>query len=261
MSHLEKRIKIGKSFGEASKSYDVSARLQRFSGKHLMPWLPIRHNLTVLDLGSGTGFFTDIFATKYQQVIGVDISKNMLRYAQSKRNQAIHWLEADMANLPLQSNSVDFVYCNLALQWCEPLEQGISEILRVLKPGGLFAFCTLVDGTLAELKTAWSVVDEDQHVIDFKTVTEINQYFDDHHASLLEQHQKTVVLGYADVIHLANELKGLGANHVPNKQQKGLSGKGKWQVMSDAYQQYKVSDGALPASYQLFFGLAVKLNV
>ena len=35
-----KRVKIARSFGSASNSYDISARLQRYSGKHLMPWLP-----------------------------------------------------------------------------------------------------------------------------------------------------------------------------------------------------------------------------
>ena len=45
--NLLTRVNIAKTFGSASQSYDVSARLQRFSGKHLMPWLPNKHELTV----------------------------------------------------------------------------------------------------------------------------------------------------------------------------------------------------------------------
>ncbi|MFT5004263.1 MAG: malonyl-CoA O-methyltransferase, partial [Flavobacteriales bacterium] len=79
------RVNIAKSFGSATTSYDVSARLQRFSGKHLMPWLPNRNDLTVLDLGSGTGFFTDLLAGTYSQVIGLDISHEMLHFAKEHR--------------------------------------------------------------------------------------------------------------------------------------------------------------------------------
>ena len=82
MPHINHRYKIARSFGSASNSYDVSARLQRYSGKHLMPWLPKRNDLTVLDLGSGTGFFTDILSGQYQQVLGLDISTKMLAFAQ-----------------------------------------------------------------------------------------------------------------------------------------------------------------------------------
>ncbi len=77
MSEINLRYKIARSFGSASNSYDISARLQRYSGKHLMSWLPNRADLTVLDLGAGTGFFTDILAGRYQQVIGLDISTKM----------------------------------------------------------------------------------------------------------------------------------------------------------------------------------------
>ena len=73
MSEKTNRFKIARSFGSASASYDVSARLQRYCGKHLMPWLPNRNDLTVLDLGSGTGFFTELLASRYQQVIGLDV--------------------------------------------------------------------------------------------------------------------------------------------------------------------------------------------
>ena len=60
MPEVLNRIKIAKSFGLASQSYDISSRLQRYTGKHLMSLLPNRSDLTVVDLGSGTGFFTDM---------------------------------------------------------------------------------------------------------------------------------------------------------------------------------------------------------
>lgn len=260
MSELNNRYKIARSFGSASDSYDISARLQRYCGKHLMPWLPNRNDLTVVDLGSGTGFFTDLLASRYQQVIGLDISTKMLRFAQEKRNNAIHWLEADAYKLPLQDNSVDFIYSNLMIQWCDPLNTVLDEIMRVLKPGGLFVFSTLIDGTLYELKSSWAQVDDDKHVIDFKPENEIRLLLEGTDRKLLNAKEQDIVLEYENVMHLAHELKGLGASHVPKKQGKGLAGKDKWKKMTQSYQDFQEPGGVYPATYKVFSGLVVKLS-
>ena len=254
------RVNIAKSFGSASQSYDVSSRLQRFSGKHLMPWLPKKEELTVLDLGSGTGFFTDLLASTYSQVIGLDISNKMLNFAKNHRNKNILWLEADAHNIPLQDNSIDFIYSNLVIQWFDPLDKAISEMLRVLKPGGLLIFSTLVDGTLHELKSSWKQVDDDQHVIDFKTVEQLNSFFNNEKGRLIEQKCQDIILEYQNVIHLARELKGLGANHLADKKNRGLSGKDKWFKMTENYKDFLEPSGIYPATYRLFSGLVVKLS-
>lgn len=254
------RENIAKTFGSASQSYDVSARLQRFSGKHLMPWLPKKTDLTVLDLGSGTGFFTDLLAGNYQRVIGLDISKDMLHFAKSKRDEDILWIEGDAHKIPLANESVDLIYSNLVIQWFNPLDVAINEMLRILKPGGLIIFTTLIDGTLHELKSSWKQVDNDQHVIDFKSEEELNTLFNTNKSKLLEQKCQDIVLEYQNVIHLARELKGLGANHLPHKKNRGLSGKDKWFKMTEYYQEFLEPNGIYPATYRLFSGLVVKLN-
>ncbi|TWX73758.1 malonyl-ACP O-methyltransferase BioC [Colwellia sp. C1TZA3] len=260
MSKKTNRFKIARSFGSASASYDVSARLQRYCGKDLMPWLPNRNDITALDLGAGTGFFTELLSSRYRQVIGLDVSKKMLHFAKDNRHKSIHWLEADAYKIPLQDNSIDFVYSNLMIQWCDPLDQVLNEIIRVLKPGGLFAFSTLVDGTLFELKSAWAHIDNDQHVIDFKKESEITALFDGADRKLLQAKQQDIVLDYENVLHLAHELKSLGANHLPKKQGKGLAGKDKWQKMTENYQEFLPPSGIYPATYKVFSGLIVKLK-
>jgi malonyl-CoA O-methyltransferase len=260
MSELSSRYKIARSFGSASASYDISARLQRYCGKHLMPWLPNRNDLTVLDLGSGTGFFTDLLASRYQQVIGLDISQKMLRFAKENRNTSILWLEADAYKIPLQDNSVDFIYSNLMIQWCDPLDLVLNEVMRVLKPGGLFIFSTLVDGTLFELKSSWAQVDNDKHVIDFKPEQEVRSLLNGNDRKLLNDKAEDIILEYENVLHLAHELKGLGASHVPKKQGKGLAGKDKWKKMTKSYQDFQEPSGIYPATYKVFSGLVVKLS-
>lgn len=260
MLEIKKRIKIAKSFGSATASYDVSARLQRFSGKHLMPWLPNRNDLNVIDLGCGTGFFTEILAGRYQQVFGVDISTNMLNFAKDNRSKGILWLEGDAFSLPFADKSIDLVYSNLMIQWCDPIDKVIKEVLRVLKPGGLFIFTTLTDGTLLELRASWSKVDNDKHVIDFKTLDQLTDACNTSESKLLEMREQDVVLEYENVLHLAHELKGLGANQVPSKTNKGLAGKDKWKQMIHAYQEFREQDGVYPATYKVFSAMVVKLT-
>jgi len=261
MVNPQHRVNVARSFSSATNSYDVSARLQRYTGKHLMPKLPNRNDLSVIDLGCGTGFFTNILASKYKNVIGVDLSKKMLEFAKSKSSHEIEWIEADAFHLPFEDASIDLVYSNLMIQWCEPLGNLLDEITRVLKPGGLFIFSSLVDGTLHELKSSWKQVDDEPHVIDFHTHGSLCETFDESQFKLLEHDVKDVVLEYESVLHLAHELKGLGANHVPNKKNKGLAGKDKWRKMTECYTDFQEPSGIYPATYSVFSGMAVKLNV
>ncbi len=251
-------LKIAQTFGSASESYDNSARLQRFSGQKLLYWLPEQTDLTVLDLGSGTGYFTELLAEKYKNVIGLDLSSSMLEYAKNERCNTIQWLQADAHKLPFQDESIDLIYSNLMIQWCDPLDDTLQEIRRILKPGGSFIFTTLIDGTLHELKYAWAQVDNDQHVNDFKGSLALNQLFNARCSSLTEQISHDVVLDYDNVMHLARELKGLGASHVPAKRKKGLSGKDKWQQMITSYQHFKNVNGSFPATYRVYSGQMTK---
>ena len=91
-------------------------------------------------------------------------------------------------------------------------------------------------------------------------VNHLEKLFNNGKATLIKQKSYQIVLEYENVLHLARELKGLGANKVPNRVKKGLSGKTKWQKMSTAYQDFQEPNGVYPASYQVFSGLLVKLN-
>lgn len=259
MVQTQMRANVARSFSSATRSYDVSARLQRYTGKHLVSKLPNKSNISIVDLGCGTGFFTNILASKYEHVYGVDLSKEMLEFAESKSTYKIEWIEADAFKLPFEENSIDVIYSNLMIQWCNPLADLLKEISRVLKPGGLFIFSTLVDGTLHELKSSWKQVDDEPHVIDFKLEKELINTFANSPLKMLENDTKDVVLEYENVLHLAHELKGLGANHVPNKTQKGLAGKDKWKKMTEHYKDFLEPSGVYPATYSVLSGIAVKL--
>ncbi len=68
--------------------------------------------------------------------------------------------------------SVDLVFSNLMLQWCNDPDAVFLECRRVLKPGGLLTFTTFGPDTLVELRRAWAAA-ADGH-------THVNRFIDMH---------------------------------------------------------------------------------
>ena len=106
---------------------------------------------TVLDLGSGAG--NDCFVARAAtgpdgRVIGVDFTPEMI--AKAKENarkldyQNVEFRQGDIESLPLTSNIVDVVVSNCVLNLVPNKRQALSEVLRVLKPGGHFSISDVV---------------------------------------------------------------------------------------------------------------------
>jgi malonyl-CoA O-methyltransferase len=88
----------------------------------------------------------------------------MVHEARAMHGGKLRGLCADAEQLPLADASVDVIFSNLALQWCEDLPGAMCEIARVLVRGGCAAICTLGADTLWELRAAWRTVDQSVHV-------------------------------------------------------------------------------------------------
>ena len=107
-------------------------------------WDP--HGKVMLELGCGAGRMTRSFAQRFSQVQAFDISKEMLGHAKALNPDAtsIIWTLANGADLSeLTDESMDFAFSYIVLQHMpEPsfAIHYIREMLRVLKPGGLFLF-------------------------------------------------------------------------------------------------------------------------
>ena len=110
--------------------------------------LPENHNLKVLDIGTGPGFFTIILEELgYSNITGVDYSYKMLEVAKeniqtySKENSSIQLIQMDAQNLEFQPESFDIIVSRNLTWNLEKPQQAYSEWLRVLKPNGsLFIF-------------------------------------------------------------------------------------------------------------------------
>jgi ubiquinone/menaquinone biosynthesis C-methylase UbiE len=93
----------------------------------------------IVDLGCGPGVSTFAIAQRRPDatVVGVDVAPRMLAQArQRRRTERITWLQADAARLPLATASVDACTGHSFLYLVADRTAVLSEIRRVLRPGG-----------------------------------------------------------------------------------------------------------------------------
>jgi len=100
--------------------------------------LPIKAGVKVLDLNTGTGVVARAAASRGAQVVGTDISRHLLAFAQSQASK-VEYIRAKSQELPLPDNSFDVVVSRLAFNHIDELDGVVREITRVLKPGGYVA--------------------------------------------------------------------------------------------------------------------------
>jgi len=95
--------------------------------------LPEVRGLTVLDAGCGSGRYLRELGARGARAIGMDLSRAMLARA---RETTTRITRADLRALPFDAMSIDLVVCGLALGDLAELELALTEIARVLRPGG-----------------------------------------------------------------------------------------------------------------------------
>lgn len=260
---LDKK-KIAQSFGRAAETYDTVAQLQRDVGKHLLQYAPteLTEGGHVIDLGSGTGFFTRQLATRYSsaRVTGLDIAEGMLHFSKHQVDDiAVNWLCADAEQLPIADHNVDMIFSSLVIQWCSDLPRLMRELARVLKPGGQLLLATLGPNTLRELKSAWQQVDNYVHVNRFQPQDSLRlaavaaDFAIDHFA--VEQR----IIYFDRLTELTRELKSLGAHNINAGKPGGLTGRSRIAAFKAAYESYRDTQG-LPATYEIFY-LSVRKKI
>jgi ubiquinone/menaquinone biosynthesis C-methylase UbiE len=95
----------------------------------------------VLDIGCGPGILTKDLLAKGYAVYSSDLSIEMIRQAKLKTAQCknpdkVFFSVNDASNLPFATNQIDTVLCIGVMYYIEDYQSVLSEIHRVLKPGG-----------------------------------------------------------------------------------------------------------------------------
>jgi len=254
---------LRRSFDCAAENYERWAKgLQKDIGESLLrrtQCLNIEPK-RILDVGSGTGRLSRALAAHYDsaEICSLDIAFKMVRHARKKiiKSSEQRFVCADAVALPFADDSMDLIISNLMLQWCENINHIFQEFTRILNPEGALLLSTLGPDTLKELRQSWAHIDDSHHV---------NQFLDMHTVgdSMLRSGLRNVVTDvewheyvYNDVKDLMNEIKGVGAHNISTSRPQGLMGKKKFKTMLANYEQFRLPDGALPATYEVVYGYA-----
>ena len=100
---------------------------------------------TILDVASGTGDFAfEALVLKPEKVTGFDLSEGMMKYGREKAQKlnvanVVEFVKGDSEQMPFADNSFDAITVGFGVRNFENLNKGLTEMLRVLKPGGKVA--------------------------------------------------------------------------------------------------------------------------
>ena len=148
-STLSKKLQVIKIFNSISDVYDIVNKIL-FFGLHSL-WrekvvkiLISKKPIKILDIATGTADLAiDLLETKAKEIIGLDISEDMINVGKQKVNakglsDRIKIEIGDAENLKFQDNYFDAITCSFGVRNFDNLNKALGEINRILKPNGTF---------------------------------------------------------------------------------------------------------------------------
>lgn len=121
----------------------------------VLEWLSTQSGERILDLGCGDGKLTQRIIDAGAIVTGIDTSAEMVAAARARGVKADH---GSAESLPYPDHAFDVVFSNAALHWVRGQDEMLSQVHRVLRPGGRFVAEFGGHGNIAALRIAFAAV-------------------------------------------------------------------------------------------------------
>ena len=148
-SGQSKKEQVERMFDTISGKYDGLNRVISFGidqkwRKKVVNLVSLTHPKSILDVATGTGDLAISLAPSgATEIIGLDISQGMLDVGKNKiakkgLTEKIKMVRADSEALPFKDDHFDAITVAFGVRNFEHLQKGLTEILRVLRPGGIF---------------------------------------------------------------------------------------------------------------------------
>ena len=138
----------------SADSYSQHGRFVADLAGAVFEWLAPKPGERILDLGCGDGALTQKIVDAGADVLGVDMSDDLLAAA---RERGLTVLRADGQNLQFNAE-FDAVFSNAALHWMNRAEDVVAGVSRALKPDGRFVAEFGGHGNVAAIVTAMRAV-------------------------------------------------------------------------------------------------------
>lgn len=162
-----KKEQVATMFNNISKRYDLlnhllSLGIDIYWRKQAIKQLKADRPQLIMDMATGTADFAiESLSLNPQKVIGVDISEGMLdvgrqKLKKMKLDQRIELKLGDSERIPFDDNIFDAIIVAFGVRNFENLEQGLSDMYRVLKPGGKVVVLEFSKPTVFPLKQLYN---------------------------------------------------------------------------------------------------------
>jgi ubiquinone/menaquinone biosynthesis C-methylase UbiE len=126
----------GKLWGQRAEDW---ANIQEQTGiagyNYVLNYLKPTTADKLLDVGCGSGLFSDLVSLTGAKVAGVDASEQLIDKA-TKRNPLIRFVTGEMEELPFENNTFTIVCGFNSFQYAANVQNALVEAKRILKPGG-----------------------------------------------------------------------------------------------------------------------------
>ena len=148
-SSLGKKEQVTQMFDTISGNYDdlnrvISLGIDVKWRKKVVDIVAKKNPENILDIATGTGDLAILMTkTSAKKIVGLDLSVGMLEVGKKKiatqnLSDKIEMVVGDSENIPFPDNYFDAITVSFGIRNFETLEKGLTEIYRVLKPGGVF---------------------------------------------------------------------------------------------------------------------------
>jgi len=165
-SSLSKKEQVAQMFDTISGNYDGLNRVISFGidikwRKKVLKLVAAKNPKNILDIATGTGDLAILLTqTNAEKITGLDISAGMLDVGRKKieaKNLSgkIDMILADSELIPFDDNTFDAITVAFGVRNFEHLEVGLAEILRVLKPNGIFVILETSNPTKTPYKQGY----------------------------------------------------------------------------------------------------------
>ena len=117
-------------------------RWSRSAGERFLDWLAMPEDLRWLDIGCGTGAFTELVLQRHSTaaISAIDPSEDLVAFAKSKPNaDRIDYRNGDAMSLPYNDNEYDIAAMALVIHYIPAPSKAMKEIARVVRKGGTVA--------------------------------------------------------------------------------------------------------------------------
>jgi SAM-dependent methyltransferase len=128
----------------AGQSYEhYMGRWSRMVAKEFLTWLEPKKSADWLEIGCGTGALTSAILQDHEpnSILATDASQDFVNHARETIDDTrASFKQATAQNLPVEDGSLDIVTSALVLNFVPDRHEGLIEMQRVLRPGGILSF-------------------------------------------------------------------------------------------------------------------------